>query len=355
MITTLILNRGFQLPADNMYHISPIGEFPIFRKNDAGEWEEKIQVVDKQAIDEMVNRFNEEAKEKNFPGLLVDRDHFSLEYDKASEAEGWINKLEAREDGLWAEIRWTDLGLNDVKGGRYRLVSPVWDCRPLSNDKNEKRVRPYHLTNVAVTNTPNLKGLVPLSNRRDGNLENKNNNPPPKADNEGANNMLDYKSKLLKLLGLPAEATDEQIEAAMQNKRETSTELQNKYKKLLDNQVEATLEKFKSVIKNREVWKNQLTDNFDSALAALEGLNTESAPKPKQPLTNRGTAGNPGERTVNAGDDESPEAKALEKQKADWIQNRAQELLKNSNKNRGLSECWRQATVEAEVKPEFKK
>ncbi|MCH8512323.1 MAG: hypothetical protein LAT83_11820 [Kiritimatiellae bacterium] len=43
-------------------------------------------------------------------------------------------------------------------------MSPVWsrsDCVDLGDD----RVRPVRLLNAAVTNDPNLKGLVPLSNR----------------------------------------------------------------------------------------------------------------------------------------------------------------------------------------------
>jgi len=44
---------------------------------------------------------------------------------------GWIGGLEHRDDGLYAQIRWSDLGHQALTGGRYRLASPVWnraDC-----------------------------------------------------------------------------------------------------------------------------------------------------------------------------------------------------------------------------------
>jgi hypothetical protein len=65
---------------------------------------------------------------------------------------------------LFAKIRWSDVGEEAVKGGRYRFLSPVWnraDCVDLGGG----RVRPVRLLNAAVTNDPNLKGMVPLSNR----------------------------------------------------------------------------------------------------------------------------------------------------------------------------------------------
>ena len=71
--------------------------------------------------------------------------------------------LTSNEAGLWAKIRWSDVGEEAVKGGRYRFLSPVWsrsDCEDLGNG----RVRPKRLLNAAVTNDPNLKGLRPLSN-----------------------------------------------------------------------------------------------------------------------------------------------------------------------------------------------
>ncbi len=186
-MNALLMNRdGFQMPADGWYQVAPLGEFAHAQ---AGV----VQVVDAEACAAMANRFQEESSGANFAGLLVDFDHFSLDGEKRSEAAGWITALEARGTGasgqasgangevsttkvtkntkvgeegagLFAKIRWSDVGEEAVKGGRYRFLSPVWnraDCVDLGGG----RVRPVRLLNAAVTNDPNLKGMQPLSNR----------------------------------------------------------------------------------------------------------------------------------------------------------------------------------------------
>jgi hypothetical protein len=187
----LILNRNFELPADGWHQLAPLGEFPHAA---AGI----VQVIDAAACTLMVAAFETVKNSSgNFPGLLIDFDHFSLDAAKHSEAAGWITDLKfvspifahqrssadnspatsSSESfvpsvvknypsgaGLFAQIRWTDTGEAAVKGGRYRFLSPVWaksDCEDLGND----RLRPVRLLNAAVTNDPNLKGILPLSNR----------------------------------------------------------------------------------------------------------------------------------------------------------------------------------------------
>ena len=186
-MNTLILNRDtFQMPEDGWYQIAPLGEFP---HQPTGV----VQIVDQAACDAMTNAFKQESTKPNFAGLLIDFDHFSLDDKLKSEAAGWMSALEYRAPrdeggnpemnpgckqlkpevgaavansgaGLWAKIRWSDVGEECVKGGRYRFLSPVWsrqDCEDLGNG----RLRPIRLLNAAVTNDPNLKGMVPLSNR----------------------------------------------------------------------------------------------------------------------------------------------------------------------------------------------
>jgi hypothetical protein len=72
---------------------------------------------------------------------------------------------DAKGPGLWAKIRWSDVGEEAVKGGRYRFISPVWnraDCVDLGGG----RVRPVRLLNAAVTNDPNIKGMRPLRSQK---------------------------------------------------------------------------------------------------------------------------------------------------------------------------------------------
>jgi len=196
----LFYNLREAVPTRSLCHfpdplLEPLGAFP---HGGAG----CIQVVDKAAYDAMVNAFRAEAQKENFAGLLIDFDHFSLDEKLKSEAAGWITALEARVQtadgrlqtsdsynagnltandanlansgaGLWGKIRWSDLGEDCVKGGRYRFLLPVWsrsDCEDLGPSTGSgqamQRLRPVRLLNAAVTNDPNLKGMRPLSNRK---------------------------------------------------------------------------------------------------------------------------------------------------------------------------------------------
>jgi phage I-like protein len=87
-----------------------------------------VQVIDRAACDAISAEFDDRKADANFPGILVDFDHFSLDIGQSSEAVGWITDLEARDTGLWARVRWSDAGLAAVQGGRFRLMSPVWWC-----------------------------------------------------------------------------------------------------------------------------------------------------------------------------------------------------------------------------------
>ena len=155
---SMLLPNRFELSPDGWYQVSALGEF---KHNPTG----LVQILDADSCKAMIEAFQHEAQTPNFPGILVDFDHFSLDQDKPTEAAGWIAALEQRPDGLWAQIRWTDKGEEAIRGGRYRFISPVFrqdEC----TDLGESRVRPLRLVNAALTNDPNISGMVPLSNKK---------------------------------------------------------------------------------------------------------------------------------------------------------------------------------------------
>jgi phage I-like protein len=198
----LLLNRDFQLPADGWHQLVPLGTFAHPTGVD--------QVIDARAVEQMSNRFAVEAKSPNFPGLLIDFDHFSMDSGSASEAAGWVTEVKNRADGLWGKVRWSDSGESAVKGGRYRLVSPVFppadQCEPvaLANSAPRRAVRPLRLVRVALTNDPNLRGMTPLSNRQ----------APTPADETKPPTNRTMKQVAVKL-GLAAEASEEAVLAAV--------------------------------------------------------------------------------------------------------------------------------------------
>lgn len=104
-------------------------------------------------------------------------------------AQGWIVALEAREDGLWGKVDWTGPGRQLMADKAYSGVSPV-----VAHTHDKRIVR---LLRASLTNTPNLQGLVSLHS-------------------EG--NTMDWKAKLIEMLGLDSSADDAAIEAALMAK-----------------------------------------------------------------------------------------------------------------------------------------
>jgi phage I-like protein len=281
----LILNKNFELPADGWFQIIPRGTFP----HPSGD----KQLIDAAACEAIVNRFKADAAAANFGGILVDYDHFSLDTDKPSEAAGWIMDLQNRADGVYAQIRWAGDGEAKVKSGAYRYVSPVWnraDCVTVNG-----ALRPMRLSTVALTNDPNIKVTKPLSNRskEPGPAETGKANIP--GNTGGEESTMDYKAELLAVLGLPADATDEQIAAAkaakaceldnackekdaMQNRAVTAeTKLQDFERGALIIQVEKDLDDHKDVIANREEVKAQLMVNREGTLKLIKSMRKPEA------------------------------------------------------------------------------
>jgi phage I-like protein len=92
--------------------------------------------------------------------LVIDYEHQSLQGERAP-AAGWIKALEARGDGLWARVDWTQQARDYLEKKEYRYFSPVLRLDP------ETR-KPVALMHVGLTNVPAIKHLPPLVARWGG-------------------------------------------------------------------------------------------------------------------------------------------------------------------------------------------
>lgn len=161
---TRIVNRDYQHPKDGWYHIEATGEHP----NQASG---VVQVVDSECVSLVVNRFNQEADAgtlRHGHEMLVDHEHFAADTDKESRAYGWLQRLQARADGIYAKIRWTNTGKAAVDGGDYRFFSTEYapsDVRVLNTGSGMQRVRPLRLDGLSLTNMNNNRGQKPITNR----------------------------------------------------------------------------------------------------------------------------------------------------------------------------------------------
>ena len=104
-------------------------------------------------------------------------------------ARGWIVELQARADGLWGRVEWTEEGQRLMAGKAYRGISPVI----MHSEDN----RVLGVLRASLTNTPNLVGLTALHSEE---------------------TSMDWKAKLIELLGLDGTADDDAIEAALSAK-----------------------------------------------------------------------------------------------------------------------------------------
>lgn len=272
----LLVNRD-DAPGEGWFHLIPKGEFLQAQFG-------VTQVLDDSALSSIVNRFSAESATADFRGLLVDQEHFSYDPSKSSEAFGWIRELQTRDNGIWGRIDWTDLGLAALSAKRYKSISPVWLPRDVAVIEG-KRVRPMRLDSAGLTNSPNLEGMVPLTNRVTGSAG-------AKPDGSAADKSF---SAIGRALGLSGKVTQERILAAVGKLTDRCRQAEEHAKLQAELMADEDLEP----IKNRMspvVIASLRAQLISNRLLALPIVHALANPRPAEPLTNRKTAGNPGNR-----------------------------------------------------------
>jgi len=135
-------------------------------------------------------------------GQKLDIDYDHKEY--SGKAAGWVNDAEARDDGLWIQVEFTEDGFNAVQKGEYRYFSPEYA------DEWEHPTTGVTYQDVlfggALTNRPFLKDILPI-------------NMSELAD--GGDNEVDkFLKQLRETLGLGEDATEAEILQAAQEAAE---------------------------------------------------------------------------------------------------------------------------------------
>ena len=108
---------------------------------------------------------------------------------------GWIMDMEAREDGFYLKPKWSSAGEELIANAFYKWFSPFWGCSDIARENGKRIVAPTRLISLGLTNSPNIEGILPLANDKQS----------PKGVSK------EMKEKLITLLGLANEATDEHI------------------------------------------------------------------------------------------------------------------------------------------------
>ena len=121
--------------------------------------------------------------------MVIDYEHQTMMGIEAP-AAGWIKELDARHDGLWARVDWTQNAYERIMNREYRYISPVVEL-----DENRNLTG---LLNVALTNYPAINNLDPLTLKKQEEA----------ARTKEKDRM---KGKLLEILGLKTETDETEI------------------------------------------------------------------------------------------------------------------------------------------------
>lgn len=92
--------------------------------------------------------------------LPVDFDHameFAAPRGEPAPAAGWFERLEARADGIWALVDWTERAGAALKAREYRYLSPVFE--------HDKQGRVLRVVRAGLTNDPAFTQLAAVAAR----------------------------------------------------------------------------------------------------------------------------------------------------------------------------------------------
>lgn len=184
-------------PGDGWYIIEAAGQHPYRREVD-----DRVLELVQDLRPEVLERIAAAGVPPE--GLLVDRDHFSLDEDRPSEAMGWLRELAVCDGDLAGYIEWTSVGRPLIEGRVYRHFSTVYPAPDAGGVDSGGAYAPAKLIGLALTNQPNNRtGQPPISNRELATETNKK--------------TIMYSPELLALLGLAEGATDEEVLGAVKD------------------------------------------------------------------------------------------------------------------------------------------
>ncbi|NPV89810.1 MAG: hypothetical protein HPY50_03415 [Firmicutes bacterium] len=172
-------------------------------------------IVDDESFKRIRNTFEERGID-----IVIDYEHQTLE-DVQAPAGGWIKDLFIRDGAIAAKVEWTPKAQEYIKNKEYKYLSPVVLVR-----KSDQKAVVLH--SVALTNTPAIDGMFAIVNSI--NLD---------EFEEGGKDM-ELLKKLAALLGLPEDATEEQVIQAIKTAVGEVGKLQEEIKKLQEGKGEGT-------------------------------------------------------------------------------------------------------------------
>ena len=213
----------------------PYGEYPggeSVRDEEGNAIEGAVIVFDETYTDAIIAAFRTAASSETWPGILVDQEHYSLDYSKPSTALAWAKDIRRAADGsLWTRWEFTERGRELYEGKMLINRSPVLRLEKIDS----KRFAPAELQSIGMTNTPHFKTLSPLA--------------VAKAKNQEKGKIMD--PEILAALGLTPDAGKEEALAAIQQLKDKEKALAAKATEAEKKLAAAETEKEKAVAECR--------------------------------------------------------------------------------------------------------
>lgn len=254
--------------------IAPFGEY----KNYTTEGREVVQICDKAAFENIVKNFDKE--------LIVDVEHKS-ELTDDSEAAGWLSNLKVDEvRGLVGDIKVSAKGAELLNGLNYRFGSPAFVLDEVD--------RPERLLSFALTNRPAMHNIEHVYNTETEQTE-VIINTSADTQNVVTADSIDAKDldkepdimneELIKLLGLPEDATSEMIlEAITKTISELAEIKKGEADKKLDEEADKFVEELPEEV--RDTVKNSYKENADLTKTIVNSFKDKLA-KPEAQVLNK--------------------------------------------------------------------
>lgn len=288
------INRslGFESPTGDSgvvwFPVARYGDYPIEALNlESGKKLQIIQRFDKKAAQDLKSHFDGLLNQAThfFRGIPILEGHIDDPSNPSQQipAMGRVKEMEIREEGLWARALMNERGIPLIKGDAapYSETSPFFWALDTGEKLNGIAItRPVALESIALVNKGNIPGnTIGLNNFQ------------PETKNEPENNKTMIELK--KLLGLPDDATDEDVikavTATLAKIKDTPTDqaaLNTLKAKLKDAEkalakehedkvaaaLNAALDSKRIDEASKESWQAMLNGNYGAAKMALEAI-----------------------------------------------------------------------------------
>lgn len=253
-------SNALEADADGWFKASPYGVFP-------GKTPGRMQHFGLPEAQRMEENFNSWRGKlgRMFRGAPIFIGHPDVDRDAWPDERrlGKITELQARPDGLWARSEWNALGRENVENGYWIYPSTRWDGPP-----NQSQFRPDRLLSIGLTNMPRITTSEPIANSKDADGDDAvDTNSQQTTDTDTMDRKL-----LIEMLGLPPEATDEEIKAKLEAVLKENAEFANAEKAKLDAEgAKATAEADKLKAEDEVKAARMETANALVNLAVAEG------------------------------------------------------------------------------------